>query len=490
MLLQRIGQRGWLAVAVTLMAISTAHAAPFNAAGHWVASDYSGSGDWNNRNTPFNDASPMAISGNYNATPALGVSINGHGSVFFNANGDGNLNTGAAFGVTGSAAVNTGGTNPTSGARRITMSAVFQTRGGVAGRAGNHWQNSGILGNERPGGGRGDWGLTYEGSQASGFQADVETVSPTGGFNNDQPHIVSYNIDNSGNTQLWVDGRLETSIVGGANFIAANGTNTLENVASESNFSIGVSTGANCCGGGDQGFIHGDLAEVRIDSFSAPSAGASVNLNSAEIVALHNHLSSKYNSTMTANDFYAGDTPGNGNYDNGVTGIVGISGTKLSSSNDSWLTSLNSSGLTVNEVANSVADNEGVFAGHNQLVDTGIAPNSLVTTGGFTRSSRVWFVDETGSVDFSLTFDLSDMGLSFSSTPVLLFANSSALNFNPLAITPTISGDQYTYDLSSIANADGYYTLAAAVPEPTTVVTWLLFACVGIVWGGRRFAMR
>jgi hypothetical protein len=73
---------------------------------------------------------------------------------------------------------------------------------------------------------------------------------------------------------------------------------------------------------------------------------------------------------------------------------------------------------------------------------------------------------------------------------VLLFANSTALNFNALAITSTISGDQYTYDLSSVPNTEGLYTHGVALPEPTTIVGWLLVAGVGLAWGGRRMMKR
>ena len=438
-------------------------------AGHYVASDYSGIGTWDNRNVVFNDATPVAIGGNFNNLPAAGPNINGHGTVFFNANNDSNLNSGAAFRVAGSASVSSGGLNPTSGARGITFTSVFQTN--VAGRGGAFWHYSGLIGNEQPGGGRGDWSLSYTSNRGAAFQSNTQILTTSTTFNDNTPHILSYSIAASnGATQLWYDGVLQAT--GTADFIAANGTNTLD-TNTASNFSIGVSTGANLGSNVDNGFIHGNMAEARIDSFSAPSAGPSASLTNAEVVVLHNHLAGKYGIGLLGNEFYSGDNVVNGNYDNGVTGIVAINGTKVSSTDDRWLTSLTSSGLTITELSNSLSDNEGVFAGHNEFIDTSVPNATLVGN----RASRVWFVEETGSVDFSLTFDMSDLGLAFTN-PSLLFASTNALNFVDTGIVATVVGDRFTYDLTNFTGGNGYFTIAqAAIPEPASLS---LLALAGI----------
>ncbi len=456
-------------VAAGLLLQPDAALAVNNPAGHYVGADYAGAGTWNNRNPVFNDATPVPIGGNFNTTPGAGPTINGQSTVSFNAFGDSNLNTGGAFGVAGSTAVTAGGLNPTSGARGITLTSVFQTVGGVGGRTGAFWQYSGLIGNEQPGGGRGDWSLSYTGNQGAAFQSNTQILTSSTNYNDNNAHILSYSIAASnGATQLWYDGQLQTT--GTADFIAANGTNTLD-TGTASNFSLGVSTGANLGSNGDNGFIHGNMAEARIDSFAAPSSGPSASLSNAEVVALHNHLSGKYATTMLANDFYAGDAPAI-NFDHGIVGIVGINGTKLASTDDRWLTSLNSSGLTLNEVGGSIADNEGVFAGHNEFIGTSVPTTTIV--GG--RTARIWFVDETGQVDFSMTFDLGDLGVSFASTPSLLFS-LDGVNFNPLAIAPTVVGDQVTFDLSSFTGGDGFFALgAAAVPEPASASMLLLGA--------------
>ena len=458
------------------------------AARHWVGDDYAGSGNWANRNAAFSDAAPDPTSeGNRNNLPVDGVSVNAHDSVFFNANDDGNLNTGASFEVSGTGSVPSGGTNPTSGARAISFTNVFQTRDGVGGRGGPHWANSGLFGNERPGGNRGDWGLTYEGADAQGFQSDTEIRESGGSFNDNQPHIVTYTIDNNGVATLWVDG--QKRITGTANYIAGGAGRTLE--TGDSGFSIGASTGAGL-NNGDSGFIHGDMVEGRIDSFESVGAAASGNLNEAQTVVLHNHLSSKYGAAMLANDFYAGDTGANGDYDHGVFGIAGVGADRLDFSDDSWLTSLGSSGLSLAELNESLANGEAVMAGHADFIGSTVPATSLVTTdlppGVASRVERTWFVQETGDVDFTMTFDLADMGLTVpgGSGFVLLTADSPGLNFTAAALTAAAAGDEITFDLTGYdlpANGAGYVTLGIAgqpgaeIPEPATMAALALAVC-------------
>lgn len=137
------------------------------------------------------------------------------------------------------------------------------------------------------------------------------------------------------------------------------------------------------------------MIEVRIDSFESVGAAASGNLNQGQTVVLHNHLASKYGTGLLANNVYAGNTPANGNYDNGVFGIARVAGEAVSFGDDAWLTSLRSSGLTVRELSGSMADNEAVLAGHGDFIGSSVPFSSLVTAdlpaGIDQRLARVWF---------------------------------------------------------------------------------------------------
>ncbi|HQL75136.1 MAG: PEP-CTERM motif protein [Planctomycetes bacterium ADurb.Bin126] len=443
------------------------------AAGHWVGDDYAGSGTWVNRNSAFANANPTAATTYRTNQPAAGATVNSHGSVLLNSFDDGNLATGADFTVPGSVSVPLGGTNPTSGARAITFTTVFQTRDGVAGHGGNFWQWSGLFGNERPGGGRGDWAMSYTGTNASGFQSDNSITGTSGNINNNAPHVISLTYEPNGTMSVWVDGQKQNSVV--SNWLAADLARTLERTATESAFSIGASTTLN---NSDTWFAHGDMLEARIDSFSAVGALASSNLNQGQTAVLHNHLASKYGTSLLANSLYAGSTPANGDYDNGVCGIAQVNGEAIDYGDDAWLTSLRSSGLTVTERNNSLSDGEAVLAGHQDFIGAGVPFSSLVSSdlpNNFDeRLDRVWFVQETGDVDYSLTFDLSDLGISppLDSPFRLLISETNAYDFLVADLMPSINGDRITFDLTNMefSGNDAYVTLGLmAIPEPATL---------------------
>ena len=192
-------------------------------------------------------------------------------------------------------------------------------------------------------------------------------------------------------------------------------------------------------------------------------------LNSAERLLVENHLSAKYNvgstsvgpdNTLGANDFYAGDTTANGDYDLDVFGIgrLGVA---------DQVPSAGSQGFGISSAA--LEDGEWVLAGHNSPA------NSWVTTdlppGGVARWERVWYVDETGDVDVKLAFDFSDGGLSAPDPGAqlsLLYSPTNAFSFSAVAFYPTVNGDMVTFDLSGASLRDGYYTLGI-VPEPGTL---------------------
>ncbi len=105
-----------------------------------------------------------------------------------------------------------------------------------------------------------------------------------------------------------------------------------------------------------QFFYTGDIAEVIVFNRA---------LCSAERTIVDNNLASKYN-TAISGDHYAGDTPGNGNYDFNVIGVG-------QAADGSTVTSSALAGLQLTAVGGLGAGEEFVMAGHN------VATNTLVS---------------------------------------------------------------------------------------------------------------
>jgi hypothetical protein len=213
-------------------------------------------------------------------------------------------------------------------------------------------------------------------------------------------------------------------------------------------------------------------------------------LNNAERLIVDNYLSAKYNTgstvmgsdvTLGANDRYEGDLNAKKDYDFDVFGIGRIDGTHL------LTTSENNAGLQLTGDA-SLTDGEWLLAGHK-------TPTNSILPGG--QWARVWYIDktETNGLDATLTFDYSDGGLgpvSISSgawTQIqLLYSTSDPFNFNSLAVTGMVSGDQISFNVPNSLLLDGYYTLLVAqVPEPSTL-TLAGLGLAGVVIRRRRGA--
>lgn len=161
--------------------------------GHWVADDWSGSGNWNDR------------VGNYVAA------INGNPTVSTNAFGS----TGTVNGINldGNDFFNvTAANNPAVGKTNFTVIALFKTTTGGANNntGGNWWQNSGIVGGEVSANPN-DWGLMLlQDGRANGAFRSASIQSP-GSVIDGTPHTLAVTwSDTPGDTfgRVYLDGTL------------------------------------------------------------------------------------------------------------------------------------------------------------------------------------------------------------------------------------------------------------------------------------------
>lgn len=186
-------------------------------------------------------------------------------------------------------------------------------------------------------------------------------------------------------------------------------------------------------------------------------------LNTASRIIINNHLSAKYNIALSANDKYAGDNPGNGNYDFSVAGL----GIEASGSSPCFSAST-CGGFGVS--ATSGLDNgDYIIAGH------ALATNTTITTdvGGMTgtnnaRWQRIWYVDVTNTlanINVNVEFDMSAGGMgTFTLGPaanyVLLSRTGQTGNWTEVATASSIAGNKIFFNaLSASGTDDGYYTL-------------------------------
>ena len=188
-------------------------------------------------------------------------------------------------------------------------------------------------------------------------------------------------------------------------------------------------------------------------------------LNVAERIIVENYLSAKYNLALTANDKYAGDGAGTGNYDFEVAGV----GKEASGSNLSAASSI-SGGLDVTQ--STVMENgEYLIYGHqtgNNALDA-VDIGGMSAGPGVCRWNRIWYFDFThvgGTAEtVNLTFDLSDGGLpGVPSAPLsnykLLYRAGLAGNWTEVMNASAIAGDRISFNgVAYNTVGDGYYTI-------------------------------
>lgn len=193
-------------------------------------------------------------------------------------------------------------------------------------------------------------------------------------------------------------------------------------------------------------------------------------LNDAERILVENYLSNAWDIQLDENSVYGGD------YDRDLFGVGQVDASNL-------LTETGAAGMGIAADTGTLDNDEWVVTAHD------VATNGLtgqdVPAGLHVRWDRVWQVDTTGQVGGTLTFGFADSGLqrpgnlnSFS----LLYSPTNAFAFSALPLAAMDQGDQIAFDVPEALLVDGFYTLGAHVPEPSTMGLLLL--------GGLGFVVR
>lgn len=187
-------------------------------------------------------------------------------------------------------------------------------------------------------------------------------------------------------------------------------------------------------------------------------------LNDAQRIIVNNYLSSKYNITLSANDKYLGDTPGNGNYDRNVAGI----GAEASGSNPTFSATAT--------LGMGIATRSGLGTGDYVLAGHAVASNSVnitdvsgISATNPARWERIWYVDVTNAgavLQADIEFDMVAGGMS-GTTPAthtnykLLYRAGTSGAWTEVATASSISGTKVifaSYNFNNNAD-DGYYTI-------------------------------
>lgn len=190
-------------------------------------------------------------------------------------------------------------------------------------------------------------------------------------------------------------------------------------------------------------------------------------LNTARRIVVDNHLSSKYSIPLASNDFYAGDTPGAGNFDLDVAGIGQFS---LTENHQQFSPSVT---LGLGLSYKSGFDNgDYLMAGQNLVLPNSNITNDIAVVSGGPithRWNRIWYLDVTnsgGNIVSDVVFDLSDGGFAGITAGVpsnykLLFRSTNTGNWTIVSSATLVAGDVITFENIPFSGntEDGYYTI-------------------------------
>ncbi|MEP0986936.1 T9SS type A sorting domain-containing protein [Ekhidna sp.] len=279
---------------------------------------------------------------------------------------------------------------------------------------------------------------------------------------------------NSTNDYFITSGVLSTSTDYIATFTFDGGVTTIEAFIDNNSLGTNTSTLATVTGTsgditlGDSGDGNQISGGSTITNGSAGFTGSlseaiyyNVALNDAEVTIVNNYLGEKYGIALSANDEYV-----QAGYE---TDLVGIG--RQTAGNT--YTSITGSGGEVyfdESGASLDADDEWVFAGHNGQNHGTTKSDMAGSLTGFSRWTRIWYLEKTGTVDITLSFDTEEAGFGNADDigttgdfKLLYSTDPSTVNFTEASGAPTASftdgNAKVTFTMTDANLADGYYTL-------------------------------
>lgn len=324
--------------------------------------------------------------------------------------------------------------------------AVFSTIQNF-GSSANWYQGAGLVDAEVPGV-TNDFGMSMGGGNiATGIGNPDTTVASAGAYNDGVGHIATFR-RSTGADQIaqFVDGASQgTSNAGGTQSLNVPTRIVLGSLQTNINY------------------FNGDIAEAII--YSTP-------LIESRRTIVENYLSSKYNAGLNtiggANDVYAGDTPGNGNYDFDVAGI--------GQESDGSHTAASSGGFSATDAGYLQDDGDYLMFGNDATTNANVT-SDLPASGVDSRWARIFYLDKTdinsNGGNAQLTFDFSDSGLGGTpdgtSTYSLLYRAGTSGTFSVVSTAFSISGDQVSFTEDVGGLSDGFYTLGVQAAPPVAI---------------------
>lgn len=304
--------------------------------------------------------------------------------------------------------------------------------------------------------------LLFSTNSLNVFRANSSTNSSTS-FNGGSFNIGATTWQGSnGGTSVWKNGSRDYNITGFQTGTSMTAGGTL---------AIGAEQDA-INGGYDAVQDHlGDFAEIAIYNLA---------LNQAQLIIIQNYLSAKYGLSLSTNDVYDQDDPGNGDYDFEVAGIGRIGASNFHSD-------AKGSGIVRINGATDLDDEEFLTWGHDNADLR--ATSTDVPMGISRRFERVWRVSEVnrssvavdvGGVDIS--FDLTGLGDVTASDLVLLVDADGTFATGATQITGAISAGDNVYRFSNVtALSDNVRFTLATIDEVQTPLPIDLISFTGMV---------
>ena len=251
-------------------------------------------------------------------------------------------------------------------------------------------------------------------------------------------HVASFVFDSS----LPTSSRLQLTLDAGTPATASSNRTTVPNYSAD--LQVGLFQPA------DPRYLDGDeIAEVILFQEG---------LNTAQRILVENYLQAKYPGITLGDDFYAGDTPANGDFDFDVAGI----GRK---SSGNMHTEGSSAGMYLSTYNGSLdANDEFVIVGHDNT--TNAVSTTALGTGIAERWARTWYLDKTSpdALDVEIGFSIGE-GIAPGSYPqetsnYRLLRWDGVDSYDPVTVVSTISrNDQVVFRVADTNLIDGIYTL-------------------------------